>query len=149
MANSLSKLDKTIVFFDSECILCSRCVSFIFTHRNNRTNKLYYAPIGGETYRAVLSSCSSEKQFPNSLIYLSSEGDAFTRWQAVMHIAEHLTDPPHRLVTFLDILPLSTLNAIYSVVAWSRRYLSFTLKLASPDACSFRNKQDMLEHVLP
>lgn len=102
-----------IVFYDSECILCSRTILFLL--KKDRKKNLCFAPLGGTTFN-LLNIDSREHN--NTLIFLNND-EIQTESTGVLSIISMLPYP-WKLISLLKIFPAVLRNSIYRSVAKNR-----------------------------
>lgn len=102
-----------IVFYDSECILCSRTILFLL--KKDRKKNLCFAPLGGATFN-LLNIDSREHN--NTLIFLNND-EIQTESTGVLSIISMLPYP-WKLISLLKIFPAVLRNSIYRSVAKNR-----------------------------
>lgn len=106
-----------LIFFDNECLLCSRSVQWLI--RKDKNSILQFAPLQGETARKLLPSAYSAKM--NSLI-LWNEGKIYLRSQAVFKILSYL-EKPWNYLAYLAYFPKSISDFFYRIIAKFRKKL--------------------------
>ena len=105
---------KNIVFYDSDCLLCSRTILFLL--KKDKKKKLLFAPLGGLTFLSYPTINSDE--FKNTLVFLKK--DVFlTESTGVLSILQILPIPWKFLSIFLVIPPFIR-NSVYKIVARNR-----------------------------
>jgi len=105
---------QNIVFYDGDCILCSRTILFLL--KKDRKKKLLFAPLGGSTFLSFQKINS--KEFKNTLVFLQQ--DVFlTESSGVLSIFKFLPFP-WRLLHIFIIIPPFIRNAVYKIVARNR-----------------------------
>ena len=102
--------DKSIVFFDANCLLCSRFIRIIL--KNDKGN-LYFS--GFESLIAIELLKSELRNQPSSVVY-SKKGELFFKSEAIFEITKELGFPWPLLQVF-KILPLSLNDAVYDFIA--------------------------------
>lgn len=115
------------IFFDGHCGLCHALVRF--AARRDRAGWFAFAPLGGETFRALV--LHPPEPLPDSAAVFTTAGDVLFRSAAVLHVLQRLGGGWHALGAVAGVLPRSLLDWGYDCVARLRRKL-----LAPPkDAC--------------
>lgn len=110
-------MDRTIVFFDDICVLCSSSVGLIL--RNDPRKKFHFASIGSEIYHQNLKELKLEAaDLPDSIILLKNNR-IYTRSTAALRIAARLRFP-WPLLSILYILPRFLRDPLYDLVARKR-----------------------------
>lgn len=105
--------ERHIVFYDSECMLCSRTILFLL--KKDRKKNLRFAPLGGTTFN-LLNIDSSKHN--NTLIFLNKD-EILTESTGVLFILSMLPYP-WKLISILKIFPAVLRNSIYRLVAKNR-----------------------------
>ncbi len=100
-----------IVFFDASCPFCLRMV--LFLQKKDRKERLYYAPLGGQTAKEykVLGK--------ESIAFVDEQKRIYRRSDALKQIFTIIERP---VLRFLVSLPGS--DFFYRIVAKTRRYFS-------------------------
>ncbi len=116
----------TVVFYDGVCGLCNGFVRFLL--RRDPRGRLLFAPLQGETARAILTARGHE---PSNLdtIYVvagwqSSQEHVLSRSSAVLHTFTQLGGAWPFLAGLGAAFPRSLADALYTFVA-RRRYRTF------------------------
>lgn len=104
-----------IVFYDGNCLLCSRSVGFIIKHEQSPS--LLFAPLQGDTFLALSGKEGKEEQLKSLVIY--DKGQLLEESEAVFKVLTYLKLPLSWLAA-LRILPLSVTNFCYRFVARNR-----------------------------
>lgn len=102
-----------IVFYDSECILCSRTILFLL--KKDRKKNLCFAPLGGTTFNRLNID---SREHNNTLIFLNKD-EIQTESTGVLSIISMLPYP-WKLISLLKIFPAVLRNSIYRSVAKNR-----------------------------
>jgi predicted DCC family thiol-disulfide oxidoreductase YuxK len=109
-------IQKTIIFFDAECILCNSSVAFILKQEKNKT--ITFCSLQSDIGKQKTNAFLNNKALPNSLIFLNN-GKVFTKSDAVLHICKYLKGLFPVLFCFI-IIPAFLRNLIYDWVAKNR-----------------------------
>jgi predicted DCC family thiol-disulfide oxidoreductase YuxK len=104
-----------IVFFDGVCGLCNRLVDVLL--RADRGARLRFAPLQGETARALLPPRPADAA-EWSIVYLDERG-LHERTDAVLRLGRRLGGV-WRLVTVLRLMPPPIRDGLYRVIARNR-----------------------------
>src|SRR5687767_6364142 len=126
-AASRADLDEDpLVLYDGVCGLCARSVRWILRHE--RDHALRFAPLQGVTAAALRVK---HPEIPTTLesVVLITNGKAYLRSTAFLHIAKHLR-APWRWIYAFRWLPGFVLNGPYRIIA-ATRYRIF----GKSDAC--------------
>lgn len=113
--SSLPRITHPIVFFDGVCGLCNRFVDALV--RADRAGVLRFAPIQGETARALLPPSAADPA-AWSVIYLDEHG-LHTESDAALVIGRRLGGG-WRLVGALRLVPRPIRDALYRTIAGNR-----------------------------
>lgn len=109
-----SLLQKKIIFYDSECILCNKTVLFILKRDKKRIFR--FAPIGGDTFK--LLELDNKFQHKDSVILIENE-KCISESTAVLTILASL-EFPWKLASLLTIVPTFIRDGIYRYIAKNR-----------------------------
>jgi len=123
-----------IIYFDSDCLLCSRAVHFI--SKNTKSKDILFAPIGGTTYAILLARYPKLKDIDS--IIVEEKEEVFTKALAIFSILEKLKWPLKILLVF-NILPQFINNYLYTCIARNRKYF-----LRSTNVCLSKNHIQLL-----
>ena len=104
---------KHIVFYDSECMLCSRTIRFLL--KKDSKKNLLFAPLGGTTFNSLNIDSID---YNNTLIFLK-KNELQTESTAVLSILSMLPYP-WKLYSSLKIFPEILRNSIYRLIAKNR-----------------------------
>lgn len=103
-----------IVFYDGECGICNHTVQFLI--RRDRNKCLRYAPLQGETARAVLGAAAAQKL---DTLYFFDGSASFDRSTAALHIASFLPWP-WAMASWARIVPRFIRDFAYDALAKRR-----------------------------
>jgi predicted DCC family thiol-disulfide oxidoreductase YuxK len=126
-----------ILFYDGVCAFCHATVNWI--EANDRTKKLRYAPLQGETARTLLPNYGIDPARLDSLVWLEQD-QAYQKTDAVARVARYLGGVYGGSVPLWFWLPAGVRNSGYDWFA-RNRYRLFGMKeaCALPDA-GFRSR---------
>jgi len=131
------KIDRPIIFFDSECLLCNRLVLFVLTHKR-REFIFFFTPIKGVTAKPL----QLDKELM-TLIY--PDGEKFKGFEAALHVASWMKFPYGFLSKvgfwFYKKFP-KRCDEFYQLVARNRKM--FKLK-----SCSLQESKEAARFILP
>jgi predicted DCC family thiol-disulfide oxidoreductase YuxK len=113
-AASASRL-RPIIFFDGVCVTCNRFVDVVL--RADRRSVFHFAPLQGETARALLPSPPSDPA-AWSLLYLDERG-LHEESDATLEVSRRLGGW-WALLGLLRIVPRWLRNPVYRVIARNR-----------------------------
>lgn len=99
-------MDKKLVFFDAECLVCNRFGRFLLKHSSD----IYLAPLGGATYQSL--RLPTEIQQADAIVYWNGKR-AFLRTEAIREIARHMGGFWQGLALLSRLLPTRMLNFFY------------------------------------
>lgn len=124
---------KKILYFDGICNLCNKAVDFVIKH--DKHNKIYFAPLQGETAKALNIKFENLDESDQSVIFQNEYGRVFDRSTAVIYLGVEIFSLGFLLYPIL-LIPKFIRDPIYRFVA-SRRYSWFgkreTCRLPSPE----------------
>ncbi|MEY3849923.1 MAG: hypothetical protein RJA38_364 [Bacteroidota bacterium] len=103
---------KKILFFDSDCLFCSRWVQRI--HRHSKHSDLFFSGLKGKTAESFLSA---EERASLSGIILVVDGNKFHKGLALRRLFFEVKPPLSFLLVLTFICPLLLLNGIYNFIA--------------------------------
>jgi predicted DCC family thiol-disulfide oxidoreductase YuxK len=106
-----------ILFFDGRCGLCHRGVRVLL--RLDRGGRLRFAPLGGDTFRALVPS-GDRDGLPDSLALLTPDGRLSVRSGAVVQALRLAGRSAAWLAAALSLLPTGLADRLYDAVARSR-----------------------------
>jgi predicted DCC family thiol-disulfide oxidoreductase YuxK len=112
-------LDHDLLFYDGTCGFCHRWVLFVLRH--DPSGLFRFAPIGGETWNALIQSAG--EPLPDSLVLRTIDGRTLVRSQAVRQIGERLGDGWRTMARTAGLLPGWLLDLGYDGIARTRRLL--------------------------
>jgi predicted DCC family thiol-disulfide oxidoreductase YuxK len=103
-----------IVFYDGECVLCNRTVSFLI--KADRDQKLKFAPLEGLTAKTLNINGSADRE-PSVVFY--NNGGLYYRSTAILNIIQELPFPWHLPLVF-RIVPTSIRDYFYKIIGKNR-----------------------------
>jgi len=112
-ANPLLTKDKTIVFFDSYCLLCSRFVNILLKYDKG---KLYYSGFGSTVAGELLPK--SFRVEPQTIV-LSEHGILIYKSKAIFNLIKYLGFP-WTLLNVFQLLPLKIADGLYNIISRKR-----------------------------
>lgn len=107
---------KEIIFYDGDCGLCQRSVSFI--HSLDSEKKLAFAPLNGETYQAL-----SLPKSDMTTVMFYSQGKLFFKSEAIIQVGWFLGGWK-RVFILAKIIPRSLRDLVYDFIAKHRKKVS-------------------------
>ncbi len=120
-----TKISNQIVFYDGDCLLCSRTVRFLINA--DTSNKFKFAPLGGTTAQQLEIE---EKLSGTATVVLYAYGKIYTRSTAVLNIFRQLPFP-WKILYILIVVPNIIRDAVYGLIS-KNRYKWF----GKTDGCS-------------
>jgi len=103
------------IFYDGRCGLCHGFVRFV-ARRDDPKERFRFAPLGGETFRALLAA-NQRTNVPDSLVVLTSGGQLLTRSRAVFHVLSQLGWPWRVAASMGRIVPSRLADRAYDACA--------------------------------
>ena len=110
-----------ILFYDGECGLCHRTVSFVL-NRGEKGECFRFAPLHGDSFQAHIPS-ALRTGLPDSVVIFSAGGAVLVRSQAVLHILHRLGGGWRALGWMGRILPRFVADGLYNFIARIRHRL--------------------------
>lgn len=110
-------MEKSIVFFDSDCIMCSRFALLIFKY--DKYSSIYFASLNSDFYKSIKQS-SMGIMPEETVVFYKSADEIYYRSEAVFQIIRQLKFPFNLLIVF-NILPKSILDSLYRFIASRRK----------------------------
>ena len=109
--------NRTILFYDGECGVCSRTIRFIL--KNERSNKLYFSSLQGDFAIHFLAKLGIESVSSNTL-YLFENGKLYHKSRAALKLIAYLKRP-FGLLKILYVFPRFFLDFVYDRIAANRK----------------------------
>lgn len=104
-----------MLYYDGHCALCHGTVKFIL--KRDRTGAAFcFAPLQGHTFIARVPS-RSRNVLPDSIVVLTTTGEALVRSDAFLHILSRLGRGWKILASVLRVIPRFSRDAVYNLVA--------------------------------
>lgn len=117
----MSEQKKLIVFYDGDCGLCNRSMTFILRHEKD--TELCFASLQSD-FTIKLFNQHQWKQPDLDTFYLFNNGDLLDRSDAALELAKHLKSPYSWLRIF-RFVPKSWRDAVYNLIAANRKKVPF------------------------
>ena len=111
---SIEPIQKAIIFFDDDCLLCNKTVLFLLKRDIHKT--LQFAPIGGDTFKGL--NLETNPANKNTVIFFKN-GEISLRSTAILKTLYQLPFP-WKLATIFIIVPKSIRDFFYRYVAKNR-----------------------------
>lgn len=109
--------NRTILFYDGDCGVCSRAVRFIL--KNERSNKLFFSSLKGDFAIHFLAGSGIESVNSNTL-YLFENGKLYHKSRAAMKLIPYLKGS-YGLLKILYIFPRFFRDFVYDCIAANRK----------------------------
>jgi predicted DCC family thiol-disulfide oxidoreductase YuxK len=110
-------MQKSIVFYDSECIMCSRFILTIFQYDKN--SSIYFSSLDSELFKSIKKSTTTV--IPNeTVVFYKNQTDLYYKSEAVLQICKQLKFPLN-LFTVFNLFPTVFLDSMYSIIAKNRK----------------------------
>ena len=110
-------MQKSIVFYDSECIMCSRFALLI--HRYDKKPSIYFSSLNSDLFKSI--NQDSKNEIPEqTVVFYENQQVMFYKSKAVMQICKQLKFPFNLFVVF-NLLPTIFLDWVYGIVAANRK----------------------------
>lgn len=106
-------MNKEIIFFDGDCMLCNKALEVIV--RQEKDHQLYFSALQSNFAKEFLKDYT----IPDTLVYSDGENIYFYS-KAVLKISKHLK-APYSWINLLKLLPYSFLDIGYRFIAKHRR----------------------------
>jgi len=110
-------MEKSIVFFDSDCIMCSRFTLLVFKYEKN--SSIYFSSLNSDFYKSIKKS-SVDVIPEETVVFYKSADEIYYRSEAVFQIVKQLKFPFNLLIVF-NVLPKSILDSLYRFIASRRK----------------------------
>lgn len=117
-----------ILFYDGSCGLCHRAVRLLL--RLDGRARLRFAPIGGETFEAVVPE-TARATLPDSLVLSTGDGRLLLRSAALLGALRSTGRPGAAAAAAARLVPRPVADWLYDRVAGARRRVFRT----PPEAC--------------
>jgi predicted DCC family thiol-disulfide oxidoreductase YuxK len=103
-----------LLLYDGVCALCNAAVGFVL--KRDRSCTVRFAPLQGETAGPLLAE-RPELAAIDSMIWIDTDGRAFTRSGAALAIARHVGGGWAVLAALGRVIPAVLRDAIYDLIA--------------------------------
>lgn len=117
----MSEQPKLIVFYDGDCGLCNRSMTFILNHE--RDNDLCFASLQSDFTKDLFEK-HQWKQPNLDTFYLFIDGKLLDRSDAALEVAKHLKTPYSWLRIF-RFVPRGLRDLVYNLIAANRQKVAF------------------------
>ena len=113
-----SEIEKhSVLFYDGNCALCNRSVRWLMP-RLRRDSLLKFAPLGGESHRALISAEHPSRREDALILY--REGAIFSAHDAILELKGELRSEFAPLFWLFKALPLAARKSLYRRMARNR-----------------------------
>ena len=129
-------MNESIVFFDGPCTLCQKSVQWLV--RNEKSQSLKFAPLGGVTAQKLLSPALRKQPYQGLVFYHNQT--SYTGSKAIVALAKFINPP-------WSFLMRQCPHWGYQLVAKNRTRI-FSQKHCLPMATRSCNANSRLNHVL-
>ena len=110
-------MQKSIVFYDSECIMCSRFALTIFQYDKN--SSIYFSSLDSELFKSIKQGATNV--IPDeTVVFYKNQTELFYKSEAVLQICKQLKFPLNLLAVF-NLFPTAFLDSMYSIIAKNRK----------------------------
>jgi predicted DCC family thiol-disulfide oxidoreductase YuxK len=109
--------DPELLFYDGGCGLCHRSVRFVAAA--DRAGRFRFAPLGGETFRALVPE-DRRGALPDSIVVRRADGALLERSEAALHVLRRLGPGWRVVAALLALVPRRLRDAGYDFVAGRR-----------------------------
>ena len=110
-------MEKSIVFFDSDCIMCSRFALLIFKYDKKAT--IYFAGLNSDLYKSIKQSTDGDIP-KETVVFYKSVNEIYYRSEAFFQIVKQLKFPFNLFIVF-KVFPKSILDRVYRYIAARRK----------------------------
>jgi predicted DCC family thiol-disulfide oxidoreductase YuxK len=118
-----------ILFFDGSCVMCNHFARILLQLDKNDLFK--FAPLRGETFLEIIPA-HIQKEFPDSLVVITENGEILIRSDAVIFIGKNLGGIPRIFAVALSLIPRFLRDGVYRAIAATRHRLFGK----APEQCS-------------
>lgn len=110
------------IYYDGTCGFCHKGVLFVLRHDRAGKVRFRYAPLQGETYKAVVESVTGTQTRPETLVVQTSDGGLLGRSDGVIHILRRLGGGWNVVAGAVALCPRPVRDGAYNLVArWRSR----------------------------
>ncbi|MFM2157318.1 MAG: hypothetical protein RL516_2067, partial [Bacteroidota bacterium] len=110
-------MQKSIVFYDSECIMCSRFALTIFQY--DKDSSIYFSSLDSELFKSIKQGATNV--IPDeTVVFYKNQTELFYKSEAVLQICKQLKFPLNLLAAF-NLFPTAFLDSMYSIIAKNRK----------------------------
>jgi predicted DCC family thiol-disulfide oxidoreductase YuxK len=117
----MNKKAEMIVFYDGDCGLCNRSMTFILRHEKN--HDLHFASLQSDFTKERFNR-HQWRQPDLDTFYLLKDDELLDRSDAALEVAKHLKAPLSWLRIF-RFIPKKWRDSVYNLVAANRKKVSF------------------------
>ncbi len=116
-AHGQEELERPVLFFDGECVLCNRTVQWLLRHE--RHGELQFAALNSKTAKAHLQGTRFEAH-TDSILLLEPDGQLFTASDAAFRTLPHLK-AGWQALNVLMVFPRFVREPVYRLIARNRK----------------------------
>lgn len=116
MSTAKTSKSRPIVWYDSDCVVCSRSMHFIMTHETD--DQLIFGTLKSPEGRAAREQASSDPSL-DSIVFQAADGHYHHSSDALLEISKFLK-APWRWAQIFKILPRSSRDTLYRWFARNR-----------------------------
>lgn len=110
---------RVVAFYDGDCGLCDRLVVFML--RRDRSRRLLFAPLQGESAAALLPKEAAEIERLSTILVLAPDGRVLRRSRAVAFLLRQLRRGWPVVGVLLSMIPVTLADGAYDWVARRRQ----------------------------
>ncbi|HMD30309.1 MAG TPA: DCC1-like thiol-disulfide oxidoreductase family protein [Candidatus Acidoferrales bacterium] len=119
-----------VIFYDGDCALCHGFVRFLLG-RDAASKRFVFSPLGGRLITQLLTP-AERAGLPDSLVLRTGDGRLRVRSEAVLGSFEILGGFWAGLAAVCRLVPVGVRDAVYDLIARSRRAVFGTTSFACP-----------------
>jgi predicted DCC family thiol-disulfide oxidoreductase YuxK len=110
-------MEKAIIFYDSQCIMCSRFALLVFKYDKN--SSIYFSSLNSELFKSIKQN--STNFIPDeTVVFYNNKENIYYKSEAVLKICKQLKFPLNLFAVF-NLLPIAFLDSMYSIIAKNRK----------------------------
>jgi len=110
-------MQKSIVFYDSECIMCSRFALTVFQYDKN--SSIYFSSLDSELFKSIKRGTTNVIP-EETVVFYKNQTELFYKSAAVLQICKQLKFPINLFGVF-NLFPTAFLDLMYSIIAKNRK----------------------------
>lgn len=110
-------MQNSIVFYDSECIMCSRFILTVFQYDKN--SSIYFSSLDSELFKSIKKNTGN--YIPNeTVVFYKNQTELYYKSKAVLQICKQLKFP-FNLFSVFNLIPTTFLDSMYGIIAKNRK----------------------------